>query len=206
MRSNGFLSMILVAALVAAAPAVMAANVYLNGVDISGVRNQTFKESTVFIDHNGDIHINSSKYKVEVVDDGSEPSGTSATEAEAGANPRLASRYFLATKPSMGGRAQYDLVVKVNGIERKLIKSGSPTIITEISAWFVKGKNKVEIIARKNAAGGRKSVSSSDKLEILIGAGHEEGSIIKMDLVHVSFKCNASQITEIKKRYTINAI
>ena len=76
----------------------------------------------------------------------------------------------------------------------------------EISAWFVKGENKVEIIARKNTVGGRKSVSSSDRLEILIGAGHEEGSIIKMDLVHVSFKCNASQITEIKKRYTINAI
>ena len=206
MRRNGFLSMILVAALVAAAPAVMAATVYLNGVDISGVRNQTFKESTVFIDNNGDIHINSSKYKVEMVDDGSEPSGTTATEVEAGANPRLSSRYFLATKPSKDGRAQYDLIVKVNGIERKLIKSGSPTIITEISAWFVKGENKVEIIAKKNPVGGRKSVSSADKLEILIGAGHEEGSIIKMDLVHISFKCDASQITKIKKSYTINAI
>jgi len=198
--------MILVAALVAAAPAVMAATVYLNGVDISGVRNQTFKKSTVFIDHNGDVHISSSKYKVEVVDDGSEPSGTAAVDTEAGANPGLASRYFLATKPSKGGRAQYDLIVKINGIERKLIKSGSPTIITEISAWFVKGENKVEIMARKNPGEGRKSVSSSDKLEILIGAGHEEGSIIKMDLVHVSFRCDASQITEIKKRYTINAI
>jgi hypothetical protein len=198
--------MILVAALVAAAPAVTAATVYLNGVDISGVRNRTFKEATVFIDHNGDVHINSSKYKVKVVDDGSEPTGTATTGTEAGANPRLASRYFLATRPSKGGRAQYDLIVKINGIERKLIKSGSPTIIMEISAWFVKGENKVEIIARKNPVGGRKSVSSSDKLEILIGAGHEEGSIIKMDLVHVSFKCNASQITEIKKRYTINAI
>lgn len=183
--------------------------IYLNGVDISGVRSQTFKDATVTIDEKGDIHLNAPHYKVEVVDEEeqapSEATSKGARE-EAGANPHLRTRYYLATKPAPNGASQYDLVIKINGVERKVLGSSSRPVIMEISAWFEKGENTIEVIARKNLAGGRKSTSKSDQLELIIGSGHEEDKVVKIDLVHASFKCDASQITERKKTYKVNAI
>ncbi len=130
-------------------------SIFLNGVDITGVRNQTFKEATVHIDHNGDVHLNAPKYKVEVVDDDAPTSAAASAGASqaAGANSELRNRYYLATKPSPGGAAQYDFVVKVNGVERKIVPAGSKPVIMEISAWFKKGENKIEVVMRKNLAG-----------------------------------------------------
>lgn len=199
---------IVCAALIAAAPAAMARKVFLNGVDITGLRSQTFKNANVHIDENGDIHLDAPGYKVQLVDNdpGSDPG--SEAGADGGANPLLRMRLFLATNPSQGGRAQYDLKVKVNGVERKVIKGGSSAVIMEISVWFKKGANKVEVTAVKNLAGGRKSVSSADELQLLIGAGDEVGSKVKMnqDDIKINFRCNASQTGTIKKVYTINAI
>jgi hypothetical protein len=186
------------------APVAHARNIFLNGVDISGERGLTLKDAKVTIDDRGDVHIHAPGYKVQVLEEDS--SAKPAANTEAGANPALRNRYYLATNPSVGGRAQYDLTVKINGVERKVIKSGSGAVIMEVSAWLKKGANTVEVVAVKNLGGGRKSTSAGDELGLVIGAGHEENSIVKVDVVNVSFKCNASQLSTIKKSYTINAI
>jgi len=188
------------------APAAIARSIYLNGVDISGERGLSLKDAKVTIDDKGDIHIHAPGYRVQVVDDESPKAASSAANTEAGANPALRNRYYLASNPSVGGRAQYDLTIKINGVERKVIKSGSGAVIMEVSAWLKKGENNVEIVAVKNLGGGRKSTSAGDELGLIIGAGHEEGAMVKVDVVNVSFKCNASQLSTIKQRYTINAI
>jgi len=200
-------SMAVIMAALVMSPAAYARSVYLNGVDISGVRSQTFKNATVHIDEKGDVHLNADHYKVEVVDEDDAATGARTGSAvAAGANSRLRSRYYMATKATPGGAAQYDMVVKINGVERQVIKAGSEPVIEEISAWFQKGSNTVEVVARKNLEGGRKSVSPTDSVELIIGAGHEDGAVVKIDIVHVSFKCDASQITELKKKYSIEAI
>jgi hypothetical protein len=196
------------AALMVAAPAAMAKKVFLNGVDITGLKNQTFKNATVHIDEKGDIHLSAPGYKVQLVD--SDPGSSPADEADpdGGANPLLRMRLFLATNPSPGGRAQYDLSVSVNGVQRKVIKSGSSPVIMEVSSWFNKGANTVQVTATKNVAGGRKSVASSDELQLLIGVGDDKGSKVQMkqDDIKINFKCNASQTSTIKQTYSINAI
>ena len=156
-------------ALLAIAPSAMARKVFLNGVDITGLKNKTFKNATVTIDENGDIHLDAPNYKVELID--ADPGAQPSSEAnpDGGANPALRMRLFLATNPSPGGRAQYDLRVSVNGVQRKVIKAGSRPVIMEISAWFNKGANKVTITATKDTSGGRKSVSNADELQLLIG-------------------------------------
>lgn len=204
MRKNSLTVLATTLALLVA-PVAHARNIYLNGVDISGERGLTLKDAKVTIDERGDVHIHAPGYKVQVLDDDNSGAAPSANP-EAGANPELRNRYYLATNPSVGGRAQYDLTVKINGVERKVIKSGSGAVIMEVSAWLKKGANTVEIVAIKNLGGGRKSTSTGDELGLVIGAGHEEGSIVKVDVVNVSFKCNASQLSTIKKSYTINAI
>jgi hypothetical protein len=195
-------------ALLAIAPAAMARKVFLNGVDITGLKNKTFKNATVHIDENGDIHLNAPGYKVQVVD--SDPGSQPATEAdpEGGANPLLRMRLFLATNPSPGGRAQYDLNVTVNGVVRKVIEAGSPAVVMEVSSWFKKGANTVTVTATKDTAGGRKSVSSADELQLLIGFGDDTGKKVQMKQsdIKVNFKCNASQTSTLKQTYSINAI
>jgi hypothetical protein len=192
-----------------AAPLASARNVYLNGVEIGDLRKQTFKDATVFIDENGDVHISSDRYKVEVVDEDGKPGGAASTVDErdtAGANTQLRQRYFLVTKPSEAGRAQYDVVVKVNGVSRRVIKATDPELIVEVSAWFKAGSNTVELVATKNLRGGRKSFSSEDRTRIVLGAGHEDGEIVKVDVVNVDFKCDASQLDDIKKTYAFNVL
>jgi hypothetical protein len=190
-------------------PLASAREVYLNGVAIGDLRRQTFKDATVYIDENGDVHIDSSRYKVEVVDDDNKPGGaTSAVDEsdQAGANPQLRQRYFLVTKPSEGGRAQYDVVIKVNGIVRRTVKAADPELIIEVSAWFKSGKNTVELEATKNMRGGRKSFSAEDRARFIIGAGHADGDIVKVDVVSVDFKCSAEQLDDIKKTYVFTAL
>ncbi len=197
----------LVAVVILAAPLAAAARaVYLNGVDISHVKDRTFKDVKCHIDENGDIHLSAPHYKVEVADEEAGEEESSSDRSEAGANPELRTKYFLATKPSPQGRAQYDVVLEINGVERAVIEAGDDAVITEISAWLKKGKNTVVLKAKKDIEEGRKSTSSGDELTVLIGAGHEDDNIVKMDVVHVKFKVNASQIAPQQKRASFNAI
>ena len=207
-RRIGAAAAIALAALLVVPPA-SARNVYLNGVEIGDLRKQTFKDATVYIDEHGDVHIDSSRYKVEVVDEDGKPGGAASAVGEddtAGANPKLRQRYFLVTKPSIAGRAQYDVVIKVNGVKRRVLKAADPELIIEVSAWFRPGSNTVELEATKNMRAGRKSTSPEDKARVLIGAGHEEGDIVKVDVVNVDFKCDASQLEDVKKTYVFNVI
>ena len=188
-----------------------ARKVYLNGVDISAVRGQTFKEATVAIDSNGDIRISAPGYKVEVVDktpteqSPSKPAPPVAVNDRGGPNPLLAKRYYLVTQPSTDGRAQYDFKLTVNGVERKRIPAGTPQVIMEISAWLRVGEHEIVIAADKNLEGGQKSTAATDQARIMIGTGGEEEKIVKIDRILVSMRVNASTTSNQHKRFTIKA-
>jgi hypothetical protein len=203
MRFPRFALPLLALALLAAPAALMARSVFLNGVDISQLTGQTFKDTTVTIDEKGDIHIEAPGYKVKVVDE-----DVAALEAggavQGTANPALSMRIFLTTRPSPA--AQYDLVVTVNGVERKVIKAGDEAVIMEISSWFRSGENKVTIRAIKRLEGVRKSVSERDSVGLIIGAGYEDQSVVKIKSVLVDFKASASQIVDRAETYVVNAI
>lgn len=193
-------------AVAAASQLAAARSIYLNGVDISSVRGQTFKDVTVLVDEKGDVHLSSDRYKVEVVEPDTEVKEKKNPLDEGGTNPLLKNRYYLVTQPSTGGRAQYDFVVSINGVERKTIKADSEQVIMEISAWLAKGPNEIVVTARKKLDGGRKSASPDDKAALIIGTGHEEGKIVKVDVVHMSVKVNASGNADLEKRFTLDAI
>jgi len=192
-----------------AAPLASARNVYLNGVEIGDLRKQTFKDATVYIDEAGDVHISSDRYKVEVVDEDGKPGGAASAVGErdaAGANPQLRQRYFLVTKPSTAGRAQYDVVIKVNGVQRRVVKAADEALIIEVSAWFKAGSNTVELVATKNLRNGRKSFSPEDKMRIILGAGREDGDRVKVDVINVDFNCDASQLDDVRKTTVFQAL
>lgn len=210
MRIESITSALLALALLAAPAALLARSVYLNGVDITHVKEQTFRNSTVHIDKDGNIHIDAPGYKVRVVDDDDDAAAArqarpaETAKAAGGANPALSMRIYMTTMPS--ALAQYDLLITVGGVQRKLIKAGQPQVIMEISAWFRSGKNAVEVQAIKNMEGGRRSNSPKDSVGLIIGAGREEDKVVKIQSVFVDFKANASQIVNRTETYTVNAI
>ena len=124
------------------AHAASARSVYLNGVDISEVRSQTFDKAKVVIDKDGNIRIDAPQYDVKVV--------PSTLNDRGGPNPALKKKYYLATQPSKGSKVQYDFVIQVNGKDRRLVKVDGPQLIMEISAWLRKGTNDIKITATKN--------------------------------------------------------
>jgi hypothetical protein len=184
--------------------------VFLNGVDISEVRGQTFKNASVTVDDNGDVRINAPGYKVEVVES---PDRTAAATAaptkpkgdEGGPNPTLSKKYYLVTQPSPGGRAQYDFVVSINGVERRVVPAGSKQVIMEISSWLRKGENTVVIKARKNLTSGRKSTSKSDEARVMIGTGHVKDKVVEIDSIDVSMRATAADVSTRERNYTIVA-
>ena len=203
MRISRVASVLMALALLAAPAALLARSIYLNGVDITHVKDQTFRNTTVHIDKNGNVHIDAPGYKVRVVDE--EPESAVAPAAtDGGANPALSMRIFMTTRPSPA--AQYDLVVSVGGVQRKVIKADDPQVIMEVSAWFARGENKVTIKAVKNLEGGRKSIAEKDSVGLIIGAGREEEAVVKIHNVFVDFRVNASQIASRTESYTVNAI
>src|SRR5207245_10778382 len=90
---------------------LLAASIFLNGVNIDGVRAQTFEKCrAVRIDDKGNLHLDCPGYQVE------NPGGAAAAPVVlpsipvAGASlapPSLAKHYFLVPEPSARDPAQY---------------------------------------------------------------------------------------------------
>jgi hypothetical protein len=180
----------------------LARSVYLNGVDISAVRNKTFLKAEVTIDAAGNVRITAPQYDVKIID------GRAAEKTpndRGGPNAALTRHYYLVTQPSERGRAQYDFSITVNGEEKKVIKAGSPQVILEMSKWLKKGENEVIIKATKDLSAGRRSSDSSDRAMVLIGLGHVENKIVKIDDVKTRVEVNAAQTEPSTKRYLLVA-
>ena len=181
--------------------AAEARSVYLNGFDISEIRDQKFEKVNVFIDKDGNVRIEGSQYDVKVV-----PPAENTLNDRGGPNPSLSKKYYLVTQPpKSAAKVQYDFTIKVNGIDKRLVASDGPQVILEISKWLKKGENEIVITAEKNLAGGRKSFSASDTSALLIGTGHEESKIVKIDMIKADVRVNGGTLETVEKRFVIIA-
>lgn len=193
----------LVIAILLIAPTVFAGKIFLNGMDITGVKNKSFKQvKEVKIDDKGDIHLTAPQYEVKVMETGDSNSSSSSTAATSDTSV-VSGQYFIATD-GPGMKVQYQLTIAINGIERLVIPPKSSSTIEEISKWLVKGKNKVTVTATKKLDNGRISTSAEDILKLMIGRGHEEKKVVKLDKLLATFNCDASKLTDFAKQYTIN--
>lgn len=191
---------LLIAALLIPASVFAAGKLFLNGVDITGVKGKSFKKvKVVRIDDKGDIHLDAPQYEVKVMETGGKAAAPSKGDDNAAG---LASQYYLATKGN-GKRVQYDLVVKINGVERVFIKAEDSATIEEITGWLQKGKNTIHVTARKRLGSGRLSTSKDDNLTLMFGKGHVEKKVVKIDSLLATFKCDASKLSDFTKEYTI---
>ncbi len=138
--------------------------VTLNGERIDSVRGQRFEKVDVFIDADGNVHIQSDTYKVEKVTPLPPPN-----PAPTPALPKA--RFFLISEERALGSSQYDFDVFLNGNLVKTVRSGEPPVVEDVSRLVAAGTNTVTVTARKNFGAGRKSESKDDYQRIYLGQG-----------------------------------
>jgi hypothetical protein len=186
-----------------------ARSVYLNGVDISSVRDMTFKNAEVTIDKDGTVRITAPRYEVQVKEDAAkegaaQPTGAAAFKNDKGGpNPALSKRYYLVTQPSAKHAGRHTFTVTVNGTKRRVIKAGAPQLIIEISKWLKKGTNEIIIVAKRPPAD--TSTGSSSQTSLLIGVGHEENKIVKIDAIEARVTARDSELSDKKKQFQLIA-
>jgi hypothetical protein len=169
--------------------------VFLNGVNIDGVVNQTFEGCTVKIDDKGNVLITAKGYQVQA----STP--TPAATAAAPAEP-VTKQYFLVSDMTKDG-AQYDVDVFINSVWVKRVAANDNQVILDISKHLHKGKNTVHMTAVKNLKEGRKSVSPSDWLKLHIGEGSVAGNNVMIDNPLLEYTRTAAETQTFENEYPI---
>jgi len=191
--------------------ALLLASLFLNGVNIDGIRSQSFEKCrAVKIDERGDVHLDCPGYQVEAP--------TAPTVAPALASPPVGAaglapgsstpagkHYWLVTEQTQGGAAQYDLDVFVNSKWIRKVKSGEEQIVLEITKYLLPGPNKILFAATKHLETGRQSSSPAAYLKVIVGEGESGGNNVMIDAPLLECKRTAAETDNVNEEFTIQA-
>ncbi len=174
-----------------------ARKVFLNGVEVEGLANQSFGSCEVKFDADGNVWIQAKGYAVKVGASGASGTATmtpapapvasmpagGATTTSGGASPapatatpapdgKLSKRYWIvATQPRVGA-AQYDVDVFLNGKFLRKVRSKDAQTVVEITDKLAPGRNVIHLAAQKSYTGGKRfSASPDDTFTVIIGEG-----------------------------------
>lgn len=222
--------LLLIAVIVAWAGQAVALDVYLNGVLITGVRNQEIQNATVQLDAQGNVKILAPHYRVEREDTTlNGPAGTTKIHSSGGSTtpppaqiaPQsptpgsdappadggrgLSQRYWLVAEVNGPGLVQYRIEVRVNGLLVRSFSDADALPPLEVTDYLRPGMNNVRITADKINEGGRRSDSSRHWIRVVVADGHIEGSAVVIDRPGVIFTRNAAQTDRASREFELQA-
>jgi hypothetical protein len=169
-----------------------AAGVYVNGINVEGLANQTFERVNVRLDDKGNVHIDAPGYLVKRL------AGPEAPRPEAA----LARRYFLKTVPEAA--ANFDVGLSVNGRLVRTLSSSEPLLV-EVTTELRRGKNSV-LIKAKRRSGGKATpdrASKEDVFRIIIGEGWTKGDEVVIDNPLIDFSHRAVEEKDVAQEFTL---
>jgi len=181
---------------------LLLASVYLNGVNIDGLRGQKFEKcKAVRIDDRGDVYLDCPGYQVE------QPAAAAAPSVPAPLIPSavaaaMSKRYWLVSEEKDSASAQYDVDVFVNARFIRKIKAGEPQVVLEITKYLRPGTNKVLFAATKRP-GERKSASPASFLKLVVGEGDAGGNTVTIDNPLIESKRTAAETENVNEEFTI---
>ena len=197
------------------------AALFLNGVNIDGVRSQKFEKCvTVRVDERGDVHLDCPGYQVESPAAAAAPAPVPAApaapvavaappvvplEAAALVPAQLSKRYFLVTEQSEGGAAQYDIDVFINSKWVRKLRSGEDQIVMDVTTLLQPGQNKLLFAATKHLESGRKSASPSAFLKVIVGEGQQGGGNVMIDNPLLECKRTAAETDNVNEEFIMQA-
>ena len=187
-----------------AAPAG-AVDVYLNGVQITGAKDQVIDKAKVTLDKNGNVHISAPDYKVrEVGTPGAPGPGTSPPPAAPTTTANLRNKYFIVTEVTRPGMTGYTIQVMVNN---KFLKALPDTVshhVLELNNYLNEGTNTVSFRAIRPKGKSAQSTLASDAFSVVLGEGKgKTGGTLTIDNVLAEFKVTAIDRGEKAKTFTI---
>lgn len=191
----------------------LAGSVYVNGVNVDALRNQTFEDVTVFIDAQGNVRVDAPQYEIEVVDQGggapppanngtpvkpavSPPSTTESGAPLPGSTGVPAGSWWLVTEDN--GSGGHSVSVYLNGVLARQVKSGEPQLIEDITGWLKPGSNQVRMVSNSQSAVG-------GTLYVYLGTGNNDSGTVVMDPPKVQFGVGQSRSGEYERTYSIQA-
>ena len=191
---------------------LLLASVYLNGVNVDGLRSQSFEKcKSVKIDDRGDVYLDCPGYEVQSQPAPVVPAAPSAPVAAASMAPAPAAaavitkHYWMVSEDANGAQAQYDFDVFVNSKWVRKIKAGEPQIVLEVTRYLQPGANKVLLAATKHMEGGRKTNATSAFLKITVGEGEAGGNTVMIDNPLIECKRTAAETDNINEEFTLQA-
>jgi hypothetical protein len=195
---------------------LLLASVFLNGVNVDGLRSQSFEKcKTVKIDERGDVWLDCPGYEVQsqpvVVPNAPTPQPTPAPFAAAALVPApppaavITKHYWMVSEEANGAQTQYDFDVFINSKWVRKIKAGEPQIVLEITKYLQPGQNKVLLAATKHMEGGRKTNSANSFVKITVGEGEAGGNTVMIDNPLIECKRTAAETDNINEEFTLVA-
>jgi hypothetical protein len=191
---------------------VLVASVFLNGVNVDGLRGQSFEKcKTVKIDDRGDVYLDCPGYEVQAqaapapVVPAAAPVAAASLAPAPAAPATITKKYWMVSEEANGAATQYDFDVFVNARWVRKIKAGEPQIVLEITKYLQPGPNKVLFASTKHMEGGRKTNSAGSFVKITIGEGESGGNTVMIDNPLVECKRTAAETDNINEEFTLQA-
>jgi hypothetical protein len=181
----------------------LAVEVFLNGVKITGLSDQTIEKATVTLDKAGNVHISAPEYKVREV--GADGAAAPAPVAAPVANrANLQRKYFVITDVPRANVTAYSVQLMVNSRFVRTFDDSIPQNIIELNEHLQAGANTVSFLGKRpagKAAGG----GPSELFTILVGYGKTDGGQLVIEEVIGELKIPATAEGEVAKSFDFTA-
>ncbi|MFE8597608.1 hypothetical protein [Archangium violaceum] len=116
---------------------------------------------------------------------------------------RITRRYWLVTEQPSVGMAEYDIDLYINSRWVRKLRSAEDQVIAEITRELQAGTNTVQMIARKVAAGSRRSESPQHVFKVIIGEGNEGGGNVMIDNPLIRYQRTAAETEDLSEEFTL---
>jgi len=163
-------TLLLVATVTLFSAAATAGDIYINGQQVRGITNLTIEGCQVTFNARGDVYITAPDFQVLATAAQGEQSKVAVTP-----ETMLSARYFLFTRATERGKVPYNFEVWINGQLAKKFTSSEDQVTQELTLFFAKGENKIEV---KSLYQGAAAGTAADVYSIVVGRGQPiEGSL-----------------------------
>ena len=188
----------MIAALLAFSLTASAANVYVNGTPVDGLKNFEFTNVSVQIDENGDVFIVAPQYNVALGDEATKKKKSNRKDVTTPPTPSgdgtvSGNRWWLIADDN--DSAGHVVDIEINGTVIRTFKSGE-RLIFDVGPYLNTGPNSVQFVSRGSAPTG-------GALFLYLGTGSVDGGRISQDEPKIKFKRNASSTQTDTVSYTL---
>lgn len=177
---------------------VLAAEVYVNGVNVDGLTNHTFEKVNVRLDEKGNVQIDAPGYSVKKVTiSGSDKPAQKTPDA-------ITQKYFLVTEQTQPGATEYEVDLFLNGKFFRTIKNTDEQLVVDVTKSLKFGSNQVIVQAKKRYAdpAAPKSMSRGHVFRVIIGEGTTTQDQVTIEKQLVTFVRTAADTADVTQEFS----